>query len=123
LQTGTAVLLAAVVAGVRHVPLPLVGGRPPLGVGVAGARDPFDVAGSLARAAAAHPTLLVEACVFAVVALALPPAHARGRWAAAALGAVMLAATVLPVPSAPALSLTAAAWILAAAAVLRARRA
>src|SRR5439155_139051 len=85
-QAGLAVLVAAVVAGMRHASLPLVGSRPPLGLGIAGARDPFDVAGSLGRAAAAHPGLLVEACVFAVVALALPFAHARGRWGAAALG-------------------------------------
>jgi hypothetical protein len=57
------------------------------------------------------------------VALALPYAHARGRWGAAALGAVMLVATVLAVPTAPAVPLTAAAWLTAAAVTLRARRA
>jgi hypothetical protein len=122
-QAGLAVLVAAVVAGMRHATLPLVGSRPPLGLGIAGARDPLDVAGSLARAAAAHPGLLVEACVFSAVALALPFAHARGRWGAAALGGAMLVATVLAVPSAPAASLAAAAWLTAAAVALRARRA
>jgi eukaryotic-like serine/threonine-protein kinase len=122
-QAGVAVLVAAVVAGVRHAALPLVGSPAPLGLGVAGARDPFDVAGSLARAAASHPGLLIEALVFAAVALALPYAHARGRWGAAALGAVMLVATVLAVPTAPAVPLTAAAWLTAAAVTLRARRA
>ena len=122
-QAGLAVLVAAVVAGMRHASLPLVGSRPPLGLGIAGARDPFDVAGSLGRAAAAHPGLLVEACVFAVVALALPFAHARGRWGAAALGGAMLVATIVAVPSAPAASLAAAAWLTAAAVALRARRA
>ena len=38
--------------GVGHAPLPLIGAAPPLGLGIAGARDPLDVAGSLARAAA-----------------------------------------------------------------------
>jgi hypothetical protein len=122
-QAGAAVLVAAVVAGVRHVALPLVGSAPPLGIGVAGARDPLDVAGSLARAAAAHPGLLVEAAVFAAVALALPYAHARGRWGAAVLGAAMLVATVVVVPSAPAVALTLAAWLTAVAVALRARRA
>ena len=70
------VLTAALVAGIRHVALPLVGGPAPLGLGVAGARDPLDVAGSLARAVGAHPALLLETCVFAAVALALPYAHA-----------------------------------------------
>jgi len=72
---------------------------------------------------AAHPGLLVEAVVFAAVALALPFAHARGRWGAAALGGAMLTATVVAVPSAPAASLAAAAWLTAAAVAFRARRA
>src|SRR5262249_3446598 len=119
----TAVLIAAVVAGVRHVSLPLIGVHAPRGVGVAGARDPFDVAGSLARAATAHPGLLFEAAVFAAVALAPPYAHARGRWGRAAIGAAMLGATILAVPSAPAVSLAAAAWLTAAAVAVRARHA
>src|SRR5438552_2714825 len=55
LQAAVAVLVAAVVAGVRHVPLPLTGAAAPLGAGVAGARDRLDVAGPVARLAAAHP--------------------------------------------------------------------
>ena len=51
------VLTAALAAGIRHVALPLVGGPAPLGLGVAGARGPFDVAGSLAGAAGSHPSL------------------------------------------------------------------
>jgi eukaryotic-like serine/threonine-protein kinase len=122
-QAGVGVLMAAVVAGVRHASLPLVGSAPPLGIGVTGARDPLDVAGSLARAAGAHPGLLVEAVVFAAVAAALPYAHARGRWGAAALGCAMVVATILTVPTSPAVSLALAAWLTAAAVVLRARRA
>lgn len=122
-QAGVAVLVAALVAGVRHATLPLVNVKAPLGLGIAGARDPFDVAGTLARAAARHPGLLVEAVVFAAVALALPYAHARGRWGASALGAGMIVATVIAIPSAPAVPLALAAWLTAAAVVLRARRA
>jgi eukaryotic-like serine/threonine-protein kinase len=122
-QAGVAVLVAAVVAGVQHAALPIVGTAPPLGLGVAGARDPLDVAGSLARAAAAHPGLLLEAVVFAAVALALPYAHARGRWGAVALGGGMLVGTVVAVPSAPAVPLAFAAWLTAAAVALQARRA
>ncbi len=114
------VLAAALAAGVRHVALPLVGGSDPLGLGLAGARDPFDVAGSLARAAGAQPELLVEACALALVALALPHARARGRWAAAALGAGMIVLTVGAVPGSAAIPLILASWAIAAFTALRA---
>jgi hypothetical protein len=114
------VLTAALAAGIRHVALPLVGGPAPLGVGVAEARDPFDVAGSLARAAGAHPSLLLETCALALVALALPHARTRGRWAAAVLGAGMIVLTVAAVPSAAALPLLLSSWAIAAFTALRA---
>jgi hypothetical protein len=114
------VLTAALAAGIRHVALPLVGGPAPLGVGVAEARDPFDVAGSLTRAAGAHPWLLLETCALALVALALPHARARGRWAAAGLGAGMIVLTVAAVPSSAALPLLLSAWAIAAFTALRA---
>jgi hypothetical protein len=120
LAVALGVLTAALAAGIRHVALPLVGGPAPLGLGVAGARDPFDVAGSLARAAGAHPSLLVETCALALVALALPHAQSRGRWAAAGLGAGMIVLTVAAVPSAAALPLLLAAWAIAAFTALRA---
>ena len=120
LAVAIGVLTAALAAGIRHVALPLVGGPAPLGIGVAGARDPFDVAGSLARAAGAHPALLLETCALALVALALPHARARGRWAAAGLGAGMIVLTVAAVPSAAALPLLLAAWAIAAVTALRA---
>jgi len=119
-QAAAAVLVAALVAGVRHAGLPLTGAHAPLGMGVTGAGDPFDVAGSLVRAAAAQPALLLEAAALAAVAALLPAAIARGRWGAAGLGALMLAATLLPVPAAAALPLVLAAWITAAFVALRA---
>jgi hypothetical protein len=122
-QAALAVLLAGVVAGVRGVSLPFTRAHPPLGLGVAGARDPFDVAGTLARAATAHPALLLEAAVLAAIAAALPHAQARGRWGAAGLGAAMLALTLLTVPAAAALPLVLAAWLTAAAMALRGERA
>jgi hypothetical protein len=120
LTVAIGVLTAALAAGIRHVALPLVGGPAPLGIGVTGARDPFDVAGSIARAAGAHPALLLETCALALVALALPHARARGRWAAAGLGAGMIVLTVAAVPSAAALPLLLAAWAIAAVTALRA---
>jgi Protein kinase domain len=122
-QAAVAVLVAAVVSGLRHSSLPFTGARAPLGVGVAGAANPLDVAGSLARAAAAHPALLVEAAAFAAIALAVPFAQARGRWGAAGLGAAMLVLTVLAVPSAAAAPLVAAAWLTATVVAVRASRA
>jgi serine/threonine-protein kinase len=111
-QAGVAVLAATLAAGLRHVPLPLVGGKAPLAIGVAGARDPADVVGSVARALAAHPALLVEASAFAALAVALP--YARGRWGAAGLAAGMLVLTVACVPSVAAVPLVLAAWATAA---------
>ena len=120
LTVALGVLTAALVAGIRHAALPLVGGAAPLGLGVAGARDPFDVAGSLARAATAHPALLFEAGALALVTLALPYARAHGRWGAAALGAGMIVLTVAAVPNAAAIPLVLAAWAIAAFTALRA---
>jgi len=122
-QAGVAVIVAAVVAGVRGTSLPFTGAHPPLGLGVAGATDPLDVAGTLARAAAGHPALLLEAAALAAVALALPHAQALGRWGAAGLGAAMLAFCVLAVPSAAAVPLVLAAWFTAGAVAFRAERA
>jgi hypothetical protein len=47
LQVGGAVLLAALVAGLRHAPLPFTGAVPPKGLGIAGSQDPFAVAVAL----------------------------------------------------------------------------
>jgi hypothetical protein len=119
-QAGVAVLAAALAAGVRGSALPFTGDRPPLGIGVAGSDDPFDVAGTLGRLAASHPALLLEAALLAAAAAALPYARARGRWGAAVLGAALLAGTVLAAPSAAAWPLVLCAW--ATAAVLAWRR-
>jgi eukaryotic-like serine/threonine-protein kinase len=109
-QAALGVLAAALVAGLRGVSLPFAGGPAPLGTGVAGARDPLDVVGSLARAAGAHPALLAEAAAFAVLAAALPYARPYGRWGAAAAGAAMLILTVPFVPAGAIVPLVAAAW-------------
>jgi len=122
-QACVAVLAAAVVAGVRGAALPFTGAHPPLGLGVAGATDPLDVAGTLARAVGAHPALVLEAVALAAVAFALPHAQALGRWGAAGVGAAMLAFCVLAVPSVAAVPLVAAAWLTAVAVALRAERA
>jgi hypothetical protein len=111
----SAVLAAALAAGLHHGDLPLVGGRAPLGLGVTGAGDPVDVLGSIARVLALHPALLAEAAAFGALAVAIPYARAYGRWGAAGLGAAMLVLTVLAVPGAAAAPLAVSAWLTALA--------
>jgi hypothetical protein len=120
LTVALGVSTAALAAGIRHRALPLVGGEAPHALGIAAARDPFGVAGSLLRAATGHASLLVEAGALALVAVAFPYARARGRWGAAALGAGMIVLTVAVVPTAAAVPLVVSSWAIAAFAALRA---
>ncbi len=110
-----AVLAGAIGAGLRHGSLPFTGVRAPLGVGVAGSGDPLAVAGSLARAAAAHPPLLLGAGILALVAAVLPYARAHGYWGAAALGGGMLVLSLLAVPLGVVAPLAVAAAVIGAA--------
>jgi len=112
-HAGAAVLLAALVAGIRRVPLPLDGSAPPLGLGLAGSNRPTAVAHALVAQLQAHPTLIGETVVLAAAAVALPFARGRGPWAAAGFGAALLAGTALVAPSTAALPLVAAAWLTA----------
>jgi hypothetical protein len=110
MQVGAAVLLAAVVAGFRHAPLPFTGTAPPRGLGITGSEDPFAVAVALWHALLAHPVLLVEALALAAAAAVLPFARERGLWAIAGLGAGLIAVTLLPAPTVAAAPLVLAAW-------------
>jgi hypothetical protein len=110
-QAFAAVLLAAVVAGLRKVPLPFDGSTPPLGLGVAGSTRPSAVAHALWSQLALHPVLAGEAVVLAAAAALLPYARNRGPWPAAAFGAALLAGTALTAPTAAVLPLVAAAWL------------
>jgi hypothetical protein len=109
-QVAAAVLLAAIVAGLRHAALPFTGSVPPKGLGIAGSGDPFAVANALLRALEAHPALLLEAAVLAAAAVALPFVRERGLWAIAGLGAALIAFALLPAPSVAAAPLILAAW-------------
>jgi serine/threonine-protein kinase len=110
-----AVLVAAVVAGLRRVPLPFDGSAPPLGLGITGSDRPGAVVTALARELAHHPALLAEAGVLAAAAIALPLVRGRGIWPAVAFGAALLAATALAAPAAAIVPLVACAWLTAAA--------
>ncbi len=119
LQTAAAVLVAAVVAGLRRTPLPFTGDAPPLGLGIAGSNRPVVVAGALWHALQANQAVGIEALALAAVAVAVPYARTRGRWGIAALGAVMLSLTLLSAPTAAALPLVLAAWVTCAALALQ----
>jgi hypothetical protein len=121
IQVGAAVLLAAVVAGFRHAPLPFTGAAPPRGLGITGSEDPFAVAVALWHALLAHPVLLLEAAALAVAAVVLPFARERGLWAIAGLGAGLIAVTLLPAPTVAAAPLVLAAWATCSVLALRPR--
>jgi hypothetical protein len=120
-QVGGAVILAGVVAGLRHAPLPFTGATPPKGLGIAGSSDPLAVANALANALRAHPALLLEAAVFAAAAVALPYARARGNWGIAALGAGLIAFALLPIPAVAAVPLVLTSWSTCIILALKAR--
>jgi hypothetical protein len=120
-QAGAALLLAALVAGLRRAPLPFDGSTPPLGLGVSGSTKPAAVAHALAAQLTAHPVLLVEALVLAAAAAVLPHVRRRGPWPAAAFGAGLLATTALAAPAAALLPLIVAAWLTAGALALEPR--
>jgi hypothetical protein len=120
-QAGAAVLVAAVVAGLRRAPLPFDGSTPPLGLGVDGSRRPGAVADSLLTQLGAHPALVAEAIVLALAAAALPHVRRRGPWPAVWFGATLLAATALLAPSAAVLPFVVVAWVTAGALALEPR--
>jgi len=108
LLTALGVLTAAVVAGINNGTLPLVGGAAPHRAVLPGASGVLGVAGSLGSAALAHPALLIEMGLLAAVAYALPYVAGQGlRWNIA-LGAAMIAATILALPATAPFSLAAA---------------
>jgi eukaryotic-like serine/threonine-protein kinase len=121
LQAGAAVLLAAVVAGLRRAPLPFDGSTPPLGLGVAGSTRPSAVGHAFWAQLAAHPVLIGEALVLAAAAVVLPHARKRGPWPAALFGAGLLTATALAAPAVAVLPLVGAAWLTAGALALEPR--
>jgi hypothetical protein len=122
LTVATAVLAAGLVAGIRHVPLPFVGAQAPLGLGIAGSERPSAVASALWRGLVSRPELPREALVLALASLLLPPATRRGLWGIAALGAFLVAGTLLTVPDAHALPLALTAWATCLALGARAAR-
>jgi hypothetical protein len=114
LQVAAAVLLAAVVAGIRRVPLPFDGSTPPLGLGLAGSSRPTAVAHALWSELVAHPEITAEALVLAAAAAAFPYARGRGPWPAVGFAGALLCLTATIAPGAALLPLVVAAWLTAA---------
>ena len=104
----TAVVLAAIVAGIRRSPLPLTGESPPP-VPLAGLDSPVAAADRLLDA---FPGVIAfETAVLALAAAALPFLARRNPWALAGFGAVLMAALLLPDPRIAALPSVAAVWL------------
>jgi hypothetical protein len=104
----TAVVLAAIVAGIRRSPLPLTGESPPP-VPLAGLDGPLEAARRLLDAC--PPILAFEALALGLAAAALPYLIRRGPWELAGFGAVLMAALLLPDPRIAALPAVAAVWL------------
>jgi eukaryotic-like serine/threonine-protein kinase len=108
LYGATAVVLAAIVAGIRRSPLPLTGEGPPP-VPLAGLDGPAEAARRLVDAL--PPVLAFEALVLALASALLPYVARRGLWELAGFGAVLMAALLLPDPRIAALPAIAAVWL------------
>ena len=116
LYAATAVVLAAIVAGIRRSPLPLTGEGPPL-VPLAGLNGAAEAGRRLLEA---FPSVLaVEMLVLAVAAAALPYVARRGPWELAGFGAMLMAALLLPDPRIAALPAVAAVWLTCGACALK----
>jgi hypothetical protein len=111
LQAGSAVLLAALAAGLRGAPLPLTGDRPPLGLGLAGSDRPGAAAEALWSALSAHPALLIEAVVIGAATALLPRAERHSLWGLAVFGAVFLGGALLAAPTVAALPIVLGCWL------------
>jgi hypothetical protein len=113
-QTGLAVLAAGLVAGMEGRPLPFTGATAERGLGIAGSAEPTAVVTALANALGRHPELPLLAAVLAAAAVLLPLVTQLGRWGIAGACAVLLGATLLPVPGVHPLGLIVTTWITAA---------
>lgn len=99
LHGATAVLTAALVAGLTGESLPFSAGR--IGsLGLAEERSPVNAFSALRHAVAAHPAIALEALALGAAAALLPYARRKGIWGIAIYGAGAVAATVLVAPHA-----------------------
>ena len=118
-HVAAAVLLAGLVAGIRHGPMPFDGSVAPHGLGLAGSQSVVDTASALWHALLPRPALVTESVVLAAAAALLPFVRARGLWWVAGFGAALLPALLLPVPEVAAIPLVLSVWATCAAVALR----
>ncbi len=97
LHTVTAVLAAALVAGLSGVPLPLTG-EATGDLGLAGSEQPLEVARAIADLLRESAGLITTSLALAAAAVLLPYARRRGLAAIAALCALQLALVIVAVP-------------------------
>src|SRR5829696_780995 len=109
LHAATAVLTAALMAGLTDQPLPFASGRIE-SLGLAEERSPLDAFAALRHALTAHPAVALEALAHAAAAAVLPFARRKGLWGLAVYGAGAIAATVLAAPHANPLPAVLTAW-------------
>jgi hypothetical protein len=118
-QAAAAVLMAGLVAGIRHVSMPFDGAAAPHGLGLAGSESVTDTASALWHALMSRPALVTETIVLAAAAAMLPYVRARGLWWIAGFGAALLPALLLPVPEVAAIPLVVSVWATCAAVAFR----
>ena len=110
----TGVLVAAAVAGLQGVPLPVddavVGD-----LGVGGSERPVDVVTATLQSLTAADGILATAVVLAVVTAAIPYARSRGTWGVAVLCAGQLAGLLLLAPATSGSWVVVGTWLLGAA--------
>jgi eukaryotic-like serine/threonine-protein kinase len=117
LQAVTAVLTAALVAGLTGNDLPFAAGK--IGsLGLAEERSPVHAFTTIRHALLAHPAVAVEALALAGAAALLPFARRRGIWGITVYGAAVIAATVLAAPHANPVPAVLTTWATCIALVL-----
>ena len=118
LHAGVGVLAAAAVAGLSGRPLPLTE-TTVLDLGVSQTERPTDVLHALQGLLRDNPAVATTALAFALVAVLLPRAVARGLWGIAGLGALQLTLVLLWGPSIPWVGMVFGTWLLCGALAAR----
>jgi hypothetical protein len=118
---GTAILSAAVVAGLSHEKLPLAAGET-AAIGVSPLDSPPEIWTGLLQAVIGEPLLLASTVVAASAAAVLPLAHRLSQYGVLALGAALLVGAVVSGMSLAAVPVVALVWGIAGAVAAGSRR-
>jgi eukaryotic-like serine/threonine-protein kinase len=121
LQAGTAVLAAALLAGIGGMPLPL-SGEPAEPFGLSPLDSAQETGLALVHALAAEPVLLAGALVAAIAAALLPLARRHWRYGVLALGTALLLGAVATGSGVVGILVVALVWAVAGALAAGSRR-